>query len=230
MQTQECSSFCTRVVIFIHSLALLLCSSWISIRESLLSLSSLSLSGAEKTLLDGRRWRELESQSSKSKSFIIFCLPFFIIIGLMWAPSSNLPINNVLSNGTPHKVSSFTVLAVGWNIRFPWRLHFHFSPPLLLLPRPRSSQIGSGIGRMILKEEMKARSGSYDNDPWGSARNSRSGSKETLNTTGYGTTAYNNTINGCKDPPSTSPVSPPAHLPLLSFLQVHEGPHLRPHC
>ncbi|XP_051810593.1 actin-binding LIM protein 3 isoform X6 [Acanthochromis polyacanthus] len=57
-------------------------------------------------------------------------------------------------------------------------------------------RIGSGIGRMILKEEMKARSGSYDNDPWGSARNSRSGSKETLNTTGYGTTAYNNTING----------------------------------
>uniref|UniRef100_A0A3B3U0M5 Actin binding LIM protein family, member 3 n=1 Tax=Poecilia latipinna TaxID=48699 RepID=A0A3B3U0M5_9TELE len=61
-------------------------------------------------------------------------------------------------------------------------------------------RIGSGIGRMILKEEMKARSGSYDNDPWGSARNSRCGSKETLNTTGYGTTAYNNTINdfGCK--------------------------------
>lgn len=54
---------------------------------------------------------------------------------------------------------------------------------------------------MILKEEMKARSGSYDNDPWGSARNSRSGSKETLNTTSYGTPAYNNTINGCKDPP-----------------------------
>ncbi|XP_047209662.1 actin-binding LIM protein 3 isoform X4 [Girardinichthys multiradiatus] len=56
-------------------------------------------------------------------------------------------------------------------------------------------RIGSGIGRMILKEEMKARSGSYDNDPWGSMRNSRCGSKETLNTTGYGTTAYN-TING----------------------------------
>uniref|UniRef100_A0A3Q3IR43 Actin binding LIM protein family, member 3 n=1 Tax=Monopterus albus TaxID=43700 RepID=A0A3Q3IR43_MONAL len=56
-------------------------------------------------------------------------------------------------------------------------------------------RIGSGIGRMILKEEMKARSGSYDNDPWGSARNSRCGSKETLSTTGYGTTVYNNTIN-----------------------------------
>ncbi|KAM9375527.1 actin-binding LIM protein 3 isoform 2-T3 [Pholidichthys leucotaenia] len=59
-------------------------------------------------------------------------------------------------------------------------------------------RIGSGIGRMILKEEMKARSGSYDNDPWGSARNSRSGSKETLSTTGYGTTAYNNTINALR--------------------------------
>ncbi|XP_076018982.1 actin-binding LIM protein 3 isoform X1 [Genypterus blacodes] len=57
-------------------------------------------------------------------------------------------------------------------------------------------RIGSGIGRMILKEEMKARSGSYDNDPWGSARNSRSGSKETLNTTGYGTIPNNNTVNG----------------------------------
>ncbi|XP_068440246.1 actin-binding LIM protein 3 isoform X4 [Clinocottus analis] len=61
---------------------------------------------------------------------------------------------------------------------------------------PGLQRIGSGIGRLILKEEMKARSGSYDNDPWGSARNSRSGSKETLNTTGYGTTAYNNTVNG----------------------------------
>ncbi|XP_037531313.1 actin-binding LIM protein 3 [Nematolebias whitei] len=57
-------------------------------------------------------------------------------------------------------------------------------------------RVGSGIGRMILKEEMKARSGSYDNDPWGSARNSRSGSKETLNTTAYGTTVYNSIING----------------------------------
>ncbi|XP_078809787.1 actin-binding LIM protein 3 isoform X23 [Oryzias latipes] len=57
-------------------------------------------------------------------------------------------------------------------------------------------RIGSGIGRMILKEEMKARSGFYDNDPWGSARNSRSGSKETLNTTGYSTSTYNYTING----------------------------------
>lgn len=83
-------------------------------------------------------------------------------------------------------------------------------------PRPLSSQIGSGIGRMILKEEMKARSGSYDNDPWGSARNSRSGSKETLNTTSYGTTAYNNTINGCKDPPIPPTPTPPVHPPLLS--------------
>lgn len=61
---------------------------------------------------------------------------------------------------------------------------------------PGLQRIGSGIGRLILKEEMKARSGSYDNDPWGSARNSRSGSKETLNTTGSGTPAYSNTVNG----------------------------------
>uniref|UniRef100_A0A8C9SYH8 Actin binding LIM protein family member 3 n=1 Tax=Scleropages formosus TaxID=113540 RepID=A0A8C9SYH8_SCLFO len=51
-------------------------------------------------------------------------------------------------------------------------------------------RIQSGIGRMILKEEMKARSGSYDNDPWASTRNSRSGSKETLHSMGY-----NNTVN-----------------------------------
>uniref|UniRef100_A0A673VR42 Actin binding LIM protein family member 3 n=1 Tax=Salmo trutta TaxID=8032 RepID=A0A673VR42_SALTR len=59
-------------------------------------------------------------------------------------------------------------------------------------------RIQSGIGRMILKEEMKARSGCYDNDPWGSARNSRSGSKEALTTTSYNSTGYNNTVNGCK--------------------------------
>nr|XP_046195969.1 actin-binding LIM protein 3-like isoform X2 [Oncorhynchus gorbuscha] len=57
------------------------------------------------------------------------------------------------------------------------------------------NRLQGGIGRMILKEEMKARSGSYDNDPWSSARNSRtnsrSGSKEALHNVGYG-----NTVNG----------------------------------
>ncbi|XP_058271232.1 actin-binding LIM protein 3-like isoform X2 [Hemibagrus wyckioides] len=53
------------------------------------------------------------------------------------------------------------------------------------------NRIQAGIGRMILKEEMKARSGSYDNDPWASARNSRSGSKETLPGLGY-----SDTVNG----------------------------------
>uniref|UniRef100_A0A8C9SHT5 Actin binding LIM protein family, member 3 n=1 Tax=Scleropages formosus TaxID=113540 RepID=A0A8C9SHT5_SCLFO len=56
-------------------------------------------------------------------------------------------------------------------------------------------QLQSGIGRMILKEEMKARSGCYDNDPWASARNSRSSSRETLHNVGYN----NNTVNGCED-------------------------------
>ncbi|XP_072518628.1 actin-binding LIM protein 3-like isoform X3 [Salminus brasiliensis] len=53
------------------------------------------------------------------------------------------------------------------------------------------NRIQAGIGRMILKEEMKARSCSYDNDPWASARNSRSGSKEALHNLGY-----SNTVNG----------------------------------
>lgn len=53
------------------------------------------------------------------------------------------------------------------------------------------NRIQAGIGRMILKEEMKARSCSYDNDPWASARSSRSGSKEALHNLGY-----SNTVNG----------------------------------
>uniref|UniRef100_A0A6Q2XNM7 LIM zinc-binding domain-containing protein n=1 Tax=Esox lucius TaxID=8010 RepID=A0A6Q2XNM7_ESOLU len=72
------------------------------------------------------------------------------------------------------------------------------------------NRLQGGIGRMILKEEMKARSGSYDNDPWGSARNSRvnsctnsrtnsrSGSREALHNAGY-----SNTVNGCKTHPLT---------------------------
>uniref|UniRef100_A0A667Z6B9 Actin binding LIM protein family, member 3 n=1 Tax=Myripristis murdjan TaxID=586833 RepID=A0A667Z6B9_9TELE len=42
-----------------------------------------------------------------------------------------------------------------------------------------------GIGRMILKEEMKARSGCHDNDQWGSRRSSCSSSKEALHNVGY---------------------------------------------
>ncbi|XP_070960118.1 actin-binding LIM protein 3-like [Oncorhynchus clarkii lewisi] len=94
------------------------------------------------------------------------------------------------------------------------------SPKALRAPRRRYStggdeenwshsslqRIQSGIGRMILKEEMKARYGCYDNDPWGSARNSRSGSKEALTTTSYNSTGYNNTVNG----------SPPSHYSLDS--------------
>ncbi|XP_026855925.2 actin-binding LIM protein 3-like isoform X8 [Electrophorus electricus] len=53
------------------------------------------------------------------------------------------------------------------------------------------NRIQAGIGRMILKEEMKARSGSCDSDPWSSARNSRRGSKEALHNSGY-----SNTVNG----------------------------------
>uniref|UniRef100_A0A3Q2Q3A7 HP domain-containing protein n=1 Tax=Fundulus heteroclitus TaxID=8078 RepID=A0A3Q2Q3A7_FUNHE len=49
-----------------------------------------------------------------------------------------------------------------------------------------------GIGRMILKEEMKARSGGQDNNHWRSARSSQSNSKETLNNLEY------SSLNGCK--------------------------------
>uniref|UniRef100_W5KIT2 Actin binding LIM protein family, member 3 n=1 Tax=Astyanax mexicanus TaxID=7994 RepID=W5KIT2_ASTMX len=88
------------------------------------------------------------------------------------------------------------------------------SPKSLRVPRRRFSSGGEedgwnhglqrgGIGRMILKEEMKARSGSYDNDPWGSARNSRSGSKETLHSM-----SYNNTINGSEYLPAGEGAGP----------------------
>uniref|UniRef100_A0A3P9H385 HP domain-containing protein n=1 Tax=Oryzias latipes TaxID=8090 RepID=A0A3P9H385_ORYLA len=49
-----------------------------------------------------------------------------------------------------------------------------------------------GIGRMILKEEMKARSACHENGHWGSTRSSRCNSKEALNNLEY------NSLNGCK--------------------------------
>ncbi|XP_013873111.1 actin-binding LIM protein 3 [Austrofundulus limnaeus] len=48
-----------------------------------------------------------------------------------------------------------------------------------------NQNINRGIGRMILKEEMKARSGCYDNDHWRSSRSSRCNSKEMLNSLEY---------------------------------------------
>lgn len=78
------------------------------------------------------------------------------------------------------------------------RLSVYFPGPLLLF-NPciflSSSLLASqqGIGRLILKEEMKARSGIHDNDQWGSRRSSRCSSKEALNNLGgYGS------LNGCK--------------------------------
>ncbi len=57
-----------------------------------------------------------------------------------------------------------------WNLAKKWSLLLwqdaHSLFLLFLSSRFSASQIQGGIGRMILKEEMKARSGSYDNDPW----------------------------------------------------------------
>lgn len=76
------------------------------------------------------------------------------------------------------------------------RVQSGFSPP---------AQIQSGIGRLILREEMKARSNSYA-DPWTPPRSSAS-SREALHTAGY-----EGSLNGCKDnpvhlsiPPGTAP-------------------------
>lgn len=54
-------------------------------------------------------------------------------------------------------------------------------------------QLQSGIGRLILKEEMKARSSSYA-DPWTPPRSSTS-SREALHT------GYEMSLNGCKHCP-----------------------------
>ena len=56
------------------------------------------------------------------------------------------------------------------------------------------SQLQSRIGRLILKEEMKARSSSYA-DPWTPPRSSTS-SREALHTAGYDAS-----LNGCKHCP-----------------------------
>lgn len=64
---------------------------------------------------------------------------------------------------------------------------------ILFLPHP---QLQSGIGRLILKEEMKARSSSYA-DPWTPPRSSTS-SREALHTAGY-----DMSLNGCKHCPVT---------------------------
>ena len=62
---------------------------------------------------------------------------------------------------------------------------------IFLLSHP---QLQSGIGRLILKEEMKARSSSYA-DPWTPPRSSTS-SREALHTAGYDVS-----LNGCKHCP-----------------------------
>lgn len=59
-------------------------------------------------------------------------------------------------------------------------------------------QLQSGIGRLILKEEMKARSSSYA-DPWTPPRSSTS-SREALHTAGY-----EMSLNGCKLYPGSLP-------------------------
>lgn len=64
-----------------------------------------------------------------------------------------------------------------------------------------SCQIQSGIGRLILREEMKARSNSYA-DPWTPPRSSAS-SREALHTLGY-----EGSLNGCKAVPARPSVPP----------------------
>ncbi|KAK2882095.1 actin-binding LIM protein 3-like isoform X2 [Channa argus] len=68
-----------------------------------------------------------------------------------------------------------------------------------------------GIGRMILKEEMKARSGRHDNDQWGSRRSSHCSSKETLNNLGY--SSLNGSPRSVYSADSDSYVAKSASLP-----------------
>lgn len=64
-------------------------------------------------------------------------------------------------------------------------------PRLSHSSRPLLPQLQSGIGRLILKEEMRARSSSYA-DPWAPPRSSTS-SREALHTAGCELS-----LNGCK--------------------------------
>uniref|UniRef100_I3JPM5 Actin binding LIM protein family, member 3 n=1 Tax=Oreochromis niloticus TaxID=8128 RepID=I3JPM5_ORENI len=81
--------------------------------------------------------------------------------------------------------------------------YLSFPPSLYLVSRVRrfssggeedglNHNINRGIGRLILKEEMKARAGCHDNDQWGSRHSSRCSSKEALSNLGY------SSLNGCK--------------------------------
>uniref|UniRef100_A0A8D2N406 Actin binding LIM protein family member 3 n=1 Tax=Zonotrichia albicollis TaxID=44394 RepID=A0A8D2N406_ZONAL len=108
-------------------------------------------------------------------------------------------------------------------------------------------KIQSGIGRLILREEMKARSNSYA-DPWTPPRSSAS-SREALHTVGYEgslngckavplsfcpsvpphTVGYEGSLNGCKAVPlapggcpalAQPPVSPQRHLSQEEFYQI----------
>ncbi|CAG11745.1 unnamed protein product, partial [Tetraodon nigroviridis] len=71
--------------------------------------------------------------------------------------------------------------------------------------------LNRGIGRMILKEEMRARWGCHDNDPWGSGCSSRCGSKGALNSLGFGST--NGASRFFRGPDSDSYVAKSSSLP-----------------
>ncbi|KAM6983306.1 actin-binding LIM protein 3-like isoform 2-T2 [Tautogolabrus adspersus] len=71
--------------------------------------------------------------------------------------------------------------------------------------------INKGIGRMILKEEMKARSGCYDNDLWGSRRSSRCSSREALNNLGF--TSLNGSPRSLHSVDSDSYIAKSSSLP-----------------
>ncbi|XP_053187420.1 actin-binding LIM protein 3-like [Scomber japonicus] len=72
--------------------------------------------------------------------------------------------------------------------------------------------INRGIGRLILKEEMKARSGIHDNDQWGSRRSSRCSSKEALNNLG-GYSSLNGSPRSIYSADSDSYIAKSASLP-----------------
>ncbi|XP_043559752.1 actin-binding LIM protein 3 isoform X5 [Chiloscyllium plagiosum] len=74
-------------------------------------------------------------------------------------------------------------------------------------------RIQSGINRLILKEEMKARSGSYDNDPWPSR--SSTTSREYLQNVGYESPVNGSprgTYMGDSDPLISKSASLPAYM------------------
>ncbi|XP_015229371.1 PREDICTED: actin-binding LIM protein 3-like isoform X2 [Cyprinodon variegatus] len=131
------------------------------------------------------------------------------------SPTNRIKINENLLNSSQFSTSNFNSLYHTDSNYFP----YSGSPKVSRVRRFSSGgeedgwnqNINKGIGRMILKEEMKARSGVQGNNHWRSARSSRSNSKETLNNLEY--SSLNGSPSSTLSADNDSYISKSASLP-----------------